>query len=77
MTIRYDFWSLVTALADGLEHDKAPAAERAKVIVDALSKQSRTERIKREQRLGVVLEYLEAIQQELTAPDGKTVEWKK
>jgi hypothetical protein len=77
MTIRYDFWSLVTALADGLEHGKKPADERAKAIADALSKQSQTERSKRAQRLSVVLEYLGAIQHELTAPDGKTVEWKK
>ena len=77
MTIRYDFWSLISALADGLEHEKTPAASRAKAIVGALSKQSLAMKESRLQRLGIVLEYLESIQRELTETGGKTVEWKK
>jgi hypothetical protein len=41
-----------------------------------MSKQDGAERLKREQRLEVVLEYLLAIQAELEDQGGRTSEWK-
>jgi hypothetical protein len=76
-TIRYDFWSLVAALAEGLGHDGTPVTERAQGIADALSKQPLAIRSKREEDLAVVLEHLVAIQQKVTVSDTKTAEWPK
>jgi hypothetical protein len=76
MTIRYDFWSLIAALAEGLQHDGTPLAERAKDIADTLSQQPEATRSKRENDLGVVAEYLTAIQKIRTHGDSKTVEWR-
>jgi hypothetical protein len=77
MTIRYDFWSLIAALAEGLSHGNTTAAERAKGIVDALAKQLPGDRSKKERCLAVVVDYLAAIEKELaTHPGDKTVEWK-
>ena len=76
MTIRYDFWSLIAALAEGLQHDGAPLPERAQGIAEALSKQPLAMRSKREDDLAVVMAHLVAIQQAMP-PDGKTTEWLK
>jgi len=77
MTIRYDFWSLMAALAEGLQHGGAPLTQQAKDIAESLSQQQPAVRTKREKDLAVVLEYLSAIQKTPTPPDTKTVEWRK
>jgi hypothetical protein len=77
MTIRYDFWSLIAALAEGLQHDGGPLTERAKEIAESLSQQPPATRSKRENDLAVVVEYLGAIQKHRAPMDSKTVEWRK
>ena len=77
MTIRYDFWSLIAALAEGLQHGGAPLPERAKEIAESLSQQQPATRTKRENDLAVVVECLVAIQKTRTPTDNKTVEWRK
>jgi hypothetical protein len=77
MTIRYDFWSLMAALAEGLQHGGAPLKEQAKEIAESLSQQQPATRTKRENDLGIVVEYLVAIQKTPTSTENKTVEWRK
>ena len=76
MTIRYDFWSLISALAEGLQHEGKPLPERAQGIADALSELPLALRSKRENDLAVVLAHLIAIEQSLPS-DGKTTGWPK
>jgi len=75
-SIRYDFWSLIAALSNGLQHDGEPLPLRAQGIADALSEQPLALRSKREDDLAVVLAHLMAIEQALPS-DGKTAEWRK
>jgi hypothetical protein len=77
MSIRYDFWSLIAALAEGLQHGGAPLKEQAKEIAESLSQQPPATRTKRENDLAVVVEYLVAIQKTPTPTANNTVEWRK
>ena len=63
--IRYDFWSLIAALQAGLTHGGTAADERAKSVVDAVDKMSLEELQAKEKQLGVVADYLGAIQRRL------------
>jgi len=65
MKVRYDFWSLVTALQAGLSHGNITPAARAKRITDDLVSLDPQSRSERSQALATVIDYLDALRAEI------------
>lgn len=65
MKVRYDFWSLVTALQAGLSHGNTAPTARAKRITDDLVSLDQPARSERSQVLEAVIDYLEALRAEI------------